>query len=140
MGWGFGRTLDVGGLNFLVLPVLRRMAGPKSNPSVTYGVVTGHLRKLSQIGIARMKEASIVDLLDESNGNPQWNITFLRAVHDREVEAISEFYNLIYYVLMRGGGEDKLFWRPSAKVKFKVCSFYQSISKHNVNPFSWKSI
>jgi hypothetical protein len=53
---------------------------------------------------------------------------------------VTSFFDLLYSIKLRQGGEDKICWIPSKKQKFEVRSFYHSLSIHVVSPFSWKSI
>ena len=51
---------------------------------------------------------SIADHRDCLNGYVQWNVTFIRRVHDWEVEVLASFYTLLYSHTMRGEGEDRM--------------------------------
>ncbi|KAF5470013.1 hypothetical protein F2P56_010566, partial [Juglans regia] len=46
--------------------------------------------------LARAKEASIAFLHSSANGTPQWNIDFIRAAHDWELESFTEFFVALY--------------------------------------------
>lgn len=59
-------------------------------------------------GMARMKDASIVDLLIQSNITPQWNVTFFKDAQDLEVDPFLELYDLGYSTLIIRGAEDDL--------------------------------
>jgi hypothetical protein len=48
-----------------------------------------------------------------SNDTLQWNITFIRSMHDWEVDLITSFFNLLYSLRLRRGGEGKICWIPS---------------------------
>jgi hypothetical protein len=54
--------------------------------------------------IARLKEASIADNVERSNGSIQWNIQFTLLIHDWEVEELASFYRYIYACKLREGG------------------------------------
>jgi hypothetical protein len=58
--------------------------------------------------IASIKEASIADNMERSNGTIQWNIQFSRLFHDWEVEVLASFYKCLYDCKMRGVGVEKL--------------------------------
>ena len=62
-----------------------------------------------------------------SNGSVKWNVTFIRRVHDWEVEVLNSFYKLLYSHTMHGEGEDRMWWIPSHKGKFEVRSFTGSL-------------
>ena len=40
----------------------------------------------------------------------QWNVDFIRAAHDREVDALTSFFTLFYSHRVRWEGKDKLWW------------------------------
>jgi hypothetical protein len=90
--------------------------------------------------IARLKEASIADNVERDNGVSQWNIQFLRLIHDWEVEVLASFYHCLYSCKLREDGGDKLWWVPSRKGGFEVKSFYRALSGHGSISFPWKSI
>jgi hypothetical protein len=90
--------------------------------------------------IARLKEASIADNVERANGVSQWNIQFLRLIHDWEVEVLASFYHCLYSCKLREDGGDKLWWVPSRKGGFEVKSFYRALSGHGSISFPWKSI
>jgi hypothetical protein len=58
--------------------------------------------------IAKLKEASIADNIEHSNGVVRWNIVFTRLIHDWEVEVLASFYSCLYSFKFRGHLEDKL--------------------------------
>jgi hypothetical protein len=43
--------------------------------------------------IACLRDASVADHLQFSNGSPQWNVNFVRATHDWELEFFSSFFD-----------------------------------------------
>jgi hypothetical protein len=85
-------------------------------------------------------DTSIADNRECLNGSVQWNVTFIRRVHDWEVEALASFYTLLYSHTMRWEGEDRMWWIPSRKGKFEVSSFYRILASKDSIPFPWKSI
>jgi hypothetical protein len=90
--------------------------------------------------IAGLKEASIADNVERSNGVVQWNIVFTRLVHDWEVEILGSFYSRLYSFKFRGHLEDKLWWVPLRKGSFEVSMFYRVLSPMGFIPFPWKGI
>jgi hypothetical protein len=52
--------------------------------------------------IARFREASIADNMERSNGTIQWNIVFIRLIHDWEVEIL--LHSIIVYILLSSEG------------------------------------
>lgn len=51
---------------------------------------------LELYSISRFKEASVADDLQFSNDTLQWNITFIRSMHDGVVNLIILFFNVLY--------------------------------------------
>lgn len=58
--------------------------------------------------IARYKEALVADHVQFSNGNLQWNISFTRLMHDWEVDLVTLFFDILYSLMLRQGGLDKI--------------------------------
>ena len=87
--------------------------------------------------IASAKDAPLATNMDYSSGTLQWNIIFVRLIHDWEV--LASFYSLLYSLRVRRGGEDKLWWTPSRKGIFDVRSFYKIIEYKDKPSFPWKS-
>jgi hypothetical protein len=78
--------------------------------------------------------------MDFSSGSLQWEISFVRAAHDRELDSVASFFTLLYSLSERREGVDRLWWIPSRKGKFDVRSFYSVLTRNVVQPFPWKSI
>jgi hypothetical protein len=53
---------------------------------------------------------------------------FTRPVHDWEVDLVSSFFELLYSLKVRQGGEDRICWIPSKRRKFEVRSYYHVLS------------
>jgi hypothetical protein len=66
--------------------------------------------------IASKKVASIVDNSDLVRGSSQWNVSFIRALNDWEVEELASLYSLLYSFNLVGGG-DKIWRVPNRKRK-----------------------
>jgi hypothetical protein len=115
-------------------------------PGLVFGRMYGVGRALSKdtfpglFSIASVKEASIADNVERSNGDVQWNIVFTRLIHDWEVEILALFYRCLYSFKFRGHLEDKLWWIPSSKGSFEVSTFYWVLSPPGSVPFPWKGI
>lgn len=58
------------------------------------------------------------------NNSVQWALNFMRQMHDKELEALFSFLDLIYCTSVQGSGEDKLCWKPYAQKGFDVKSYY----------------
>jgi hypothetical protein len=78
-------------------------------------------------GFARDKEALVAAHLVLESGSLQWDISFIRATHDWDVEVLASFFTLLYSIRVRSEGDDKLWWTPH-KGKFDVSSFYKVLA------------
>ena len=78
--------------------------------------------------IANVKDATVATNMDLSSRTFQWNIIFIRLIHDWEVGTLASFYALLYSLRSRKKREDKLWWTPSCKWTFDVRSFYKIIT------------
>jgi hypothetical protein len=77
--------------------------------------------KLSSI--ACCKEAWVANNMHFSNGDIQWHVSFIRYVQNWEVDLEIVFFNLLYSLRWRQGGDDRFWWIPS-KRKLKVRLFF----------------
>lgn len=66
-------------------------------------------------GIAHFKEAVVAGHLELSSTSHKWNINFLRATHDWEVDPFTSFFTSLFFVGARGFGENNLCWVPSKR-------------------------
>ena len=62
-------------------------------------------------------------------------LTSIEVAHDWELDFFISFFNLLYSLRLRPGGEGKLCWVPSKKWLFDVRSFYNFIVPHDSTPF-----
>ena len=72
------------------------------------------------------------------NGAINWNVLFIRPVHDWKLEEVSRFFEL-YSQQIRHSGEDKICWIPLKRKNFEVKSYYKM--RINLKPVDgpWKS-
>jgi hypothetical protein len=91
-------------------------------------------------GIARDKDALVVAHMGSESGSLQWDVGFIRAAHDWEVDVLASFFTLLYSIRVRSVGDGKLWWTPSHKGKFVVYSFYKVLTCKEEDPFHWRSI
>jgi hypothetical protein len=59
-----------------------------------------------------------------SNSVIQWNVNFLRAVQDLEVEVVMAFFRKLYAFRSRMGGTDHMQWIPSERHIFRLGLFF----------------
>jgi hypothetical protein len=59
-----------------------------------------------------VKDASVAIHLKLSSCYVQWNVSFIRAAHNWDVDVFTSFFNLLYSYRVRWEGEDKLWWVP----------------------------
>ena len=90
--------------------------------------------------IAREKDASIANLLSFEFGMMHWNLSFIRNVHDWELESLISFMDCIYASPLKGEGEDRICWESPSHSLFAVKRYYQSLTPRPSIPFLWKSI
>jgi hypothetical protein len=124
------------------MPDLSWETGPGSDFGLMCGVVSCLSKKPFPVlyGLAREKDAFVADHMDYSSGSLQWEISFIRAAHDWELDTVASFFTLLYSPRGRREGVDRLWWIPSCKGKFDVRSFYSVLACNDVQPFPWKSI
>ena len=67
----------------------------------------------------------MADLMQFLNGVLFSDLEFLQEIHDRDLDSLSIFWNVIYGVSVRGIGEDKMCWTPAKSKGFEVSSYYQ---------------
>lgn len=91
-------------------------------------------------GIARGKDAPVVAHTASESDSLQWDVGFIWAAHDWEVDVLASLVTLLYSIRVRSVGDDKLWWTPSHKGKFVVCSFYKVLTCKEEDPFPWRSI
>jgi hypothetical protein len=75
----------------------------------------------------------VANHLEVSSGSHQWNVSFIRTLHDWEMEVFALFFNLLYLSKAGQGGEDKLCWVFSKRELFDVRSFYNVLVPHDGN-------
>jgi hypothetical protein len=85
--------------------------------------------------IACCKDTWVADDMQLLNRNLQWNISFTKPMHDWEVDLVSSFFELLNYIRLRQGSEDKICWIPSKRQKFEVMSFYNVLLIPTSSPF-----
>jgi hypothetical protein len=78
-------------------------------------------------GLACAKDASIAANLEILGGSNQWNVSFVRAAHDWEVDVFASFFQVLHSASVRRGCVDQLWWVPAKRGLFKVKSFYSSL-------------
>jgi hypothetical protein len=78
---------------------------------------------LDLFGISRVKDASVADNMEVLGGSTQWNVSFVREVHDWKVGVFPSFFQVLHSVKVSRDRADRLWWVSSKKGLFKVKSF-----------------
>uniref|UniRef100_A0A2N9FK77 Transposase MuDR plant domain-containing protein n=1 Tax=Fagus sylvatica TaxID=28930 RepID=A0A2N9FK77_FAGSY len=89
--------------------------------------------------IAQDKEANVADHMEQYHGTFQWQVNFVQAAHDWELESFSAFFELLYLAKVSGQGEDRLCWKNDSQKEFEVQLYYRALTPC-VGTFLWKSI
>ena len=74
-----------------------------------------------------------------TNGVLHWNVSFFRAVHNRELEAMLSFMDTIYGTSIKGIEEDKMSWKLARTKGFMVNAYNFLLVGSNDSCFPWKS-
>ena len=69
-----------------------------------------------------------------------WEVTFSRLAQDWELESISSFLELLYFINILSTDKDKICWKPLWSKGFQVKSFYTQLTSFGLGFFPWKSI
>ena len=59
-----------------------------------------------------------------TNGVLHRDLQFVRAIQNWELESLMNFMDIIYGMVIKWIGEDKMRWKPDHKKSFKVSTFY----------------
>ena len=90
--------------------------------------------------LARYPEATVAESMQFQGSSIHWDIVFIRAVKDWELEAVVSFLDLLYTSSITRGGLDSMHWKLSRSGKFEVKSYYKVLTQVDHPPFPWKSI
>ena len=82
----------------------------------------------------------MADLMQFPNGVLYWDLEFLQAIQDWELESLSIFLNVIYGVLLRSISENKMCWMLAKSKGFEMGSYYQALLGGCTQSFPWRSI
>jgi hypothetical protein len=91
-------------------------------------------------GITCLKDASVADNMEVLGGSNQWNVSFTREAHDWELEVFVYFLQVLHFVRVRQGYEDKLWWTSSKRGFFKVMALFYSLACNEGRSFLWESV
>lgn len=70
----------------------------------------------------------MADHMQFIKGNLQCNVSFTTLVQYWEVNLVTSLFDLLYFIILRQGDEDKIWWIPSKRRKFEVRSFYHALT------------
>ena len=69
-----------------------------------------------------------------------WNVNYVRAAQDCELEFFSSFSDQLYFLKLNWDCVVKLCWNLSKKGLFEVTSFYNVLTPHENNLISWRCV
>jgi hypothetical protein len=90
--------------------------------------------------IACVQEGPVSDFVHYHSHDVHWEVNFTRLAQDWELESISSFLELLYFVKIQSTEKDKMCWKPSWSAGFQVKSFYTHLTSPGLGYFPWKSI
>jgi hypothetical protein len=125
-----------GGVCFIVIPVLFWEMGLGSD----FGMMWCGEMPLKEAfpvlyGIACDKNALDAAHLVLESDSIQWDVSFICAAHDWEVDVLDSFFTLLFSIRVDREREDQLWWSPSHKGKFDVRSFCKVLTCKEVVHF-----
>ena len=82
----------------------------------------------------------MADLMQYTDTILHWDVNFLRAMQDWELESLSNFMDMIYGASVKGSGQHKLCWKPEKNKGFMVRGYYMVLLDNGVQSFPWKGI
>jgi hypothetical protein len=82
----------------------------------------------------------VANHLKVSSDSHQWNISFIRAAYNWEVEVFTSFFNLLYSSRVGKGGEDKLFGSLPREDCSALDHSMTSLSPMVGTLFTWKCL
>ena len=86
------------------------------------------------------KEGSVAEPMKFTNGVLHWDVSFFRAIHNWELEAMLSFMDTIYGTSIKGIEEDKMSRKVDRTKGFMVNAYYFLLVGSNDSSFPWKSI
>uniref|UniRef100_A0A7N2N2N6 Cupin type-2 domain-containing protein n=1 Tax=Quercus lobata TaxID=97700 RepID=A0A7N2N2N6_QUELO len=87
--------------------------------------------------ISNDKKAYVADLMQFPNGVLFWDLEFLREIHDRELDSLSVFWNVIYGASLRGNSKSGL---PPSDVERFIFVVQGAVTLANVSGVSHELI
>lgn len=93
-----------------------------------------------QYRIAQNKEAVVVDYLLWNAKNIHWDVTYIQAIQDWEMDMLIAFLDLLYLTKIKRNAEDQICWRPTKSRLFEAKSFYRMLFAGGAQSFPWKCI
>jgi hypothetical protein len=79
-------------------------------------------------GTACDKNAPVATNLVSDSGSIKWDVSFIRAAHNWEVDVLASFFTLLYSISVSRKREDQLWWFPVNKWIFDVRSYYKILA------------
>lgn len=86
--------------------------------------------------MAPPRNAFIFDLLVYFNDIVQWNVSFVRNVHDGELDEVANFFIFLYSLDIEGNERDIIIWTAMDSKTFSFRSYYKVLTAHHSTSFS----
>ncbi|RVW30880.1 putative ribonuclease H protein [Vitis vinifera] len=90
-------------------------------------------------GMVVQRNSTVEEMWDQSSGQGNWNLNFLRDFNDWELDTVGEFLHIL-----RGHKptleEDSVLWRQGRSGQFRVKEAYRLLAKSNDTGFPLRSI
>uniref|UniRef100_A0A2N9HVB8 N-acyl-aliphatic-L-amino acid amidohydrolase n=1 Tax=Fagus sylvatica TaxID=28930 RepID=A0A2N9HVB8_FAGSY len=104
------------------------------------GEIPLRLRFPELFQIASNPEASVKELARFDGTSFHWNVSFIRLVHDWELESVADFMDVLYSVIPTQEAIDTICWKLTLQKVFSVNSYYKHLLSIAYRSYPWKNV